>query len=451
MELDKDSFRFDKSNRTIYAIGDLHGDITPLIICLRDCCNVIKKIKGIKYTQQQIDNDMENELSKHWNDSSYKEDLNYEWIGGNSYVVICGDLINNSRNGGIKPFEYPFEEAKIFKFINAINEQAMKYCGKIFKIIGNHEFDSINGELLTNIHRDNMVTEMTKNYDGYKQNSIDRLHYFKKNNPGAELIAKDNVYLFVMIRDFIFTHGGISSDYFNVKNLNELNKKYNKYINNSEDTTFDYENRGNIEYALTNIQYIDDTHKIDNGLVKDRYFGQHDEEIPINDKCKKLENIFNNFYCDLKKYGYTENQNFKLVVGHSTQNNYVNPKYTINATFDNKIRDTIIDDIIVSNEFKSDSIYYGKEKKENNININNGISVSCPINGIPTIYRLDIGMSRGAYNMQNNNDDGYIYSRTPQILKIIYNENDKPIISIIKSSLENTRIHVPGLNIFNQK
>jgi len=27
----------------IYAIGDIHGDIMPLIICLRDCCKVIKK------------------------------------------------------------------------------------------------------------------------------------------------------------------------------------------------------------------------------------------------------------------------------------------------------------------------------------------------------------------------------------------------------------------------
>jgi hypothetical protein len=43
MELDKDSFQFNFQNKTIYAIGEIHGDITPLIVCLRDCCQVIKK------------------------------------------------------------------------------------------------------------------------------------------------------------------------------------------------------------------------------------------------------------------------------------------------------------------------------------------------------------------------------------------------------------------------
>lgn len=27
----------------IFAIGDIHGDIIPLVICLRDCCKVIRK------------------------------------------------------------------------------------------------------------------------------------------------------------------------------------------------------------------------------------------------------------------------------------------------------------------------------------------------------------------------------------------------------------------------
>ena len=31
----------------IYAIGDIHGDIMPLIVCLRDCCNVIQKKKDL--------------------------------------------------------------------------------------------------------------------------------------------------------------------------------------------------------------------------------------------------------------------------------------------------------------------------------------------------------------------------------------------------------------------
>ena len=34
-------------NSIIYGIGDIHGDIMPLIICLRDCCKVIRKKKDL--------------------------------------------------------------------------------------------------------------------------------------------------------------------------------------------------------------------------------------------------------------------------------------------------------------------------------------------------------------------------------------------------------------------
>lgn len=34
-------------NSIIYGIGDIHGDIIPLIICLRDCCKVIRKKKDL--------------------------------------------------------------------------------------------------------------------------------------------------------------------------------------------------------------------------------------------------------------------------------------------------------------------------------------------------------------------------------------------------------------------
>ena len=111
----------------IYAIGDIHGDIMPLIICLRDCCKVIKKKDGYNYIQTEIDKDLDSNMLKEWNDSTYVDDLNYIWIGGDSNVVFCGDLLDNVR-GPIykKPQEYPFEEARIFKFINSIINKLKK-------------------------------------------------------------------------------------------------------------------------------------------------------------------------------------------------------------------------------------------------------------------------------------------------------------------------------------
>jgi hypothetical protein len=104
--------------------------------------------------------------------------------------------------------------------------------------------------------------------------------------------------------------------------------------------------------------------------------------------------------------------------------------------------------MLVNNEFYSEEIYNGDEKKVDGVIINNGISISCNKDKIPQIYRLDVGLSRGAYNFKNNDSDEYIYSRTPQVLKIVY-QDYVPKVSIIKSSVENTRIHVPGLGISN--
>ena len=45
-------------NSIIYGIGDIHGDIMPLIICLRDCCKVIRKKKRFNFKQDKIDDDL---------------------------------------------------------------------------------------------------------------------------------------------------------------------------------------------------------------------------------------------------------------------------------------------------------------------------------------------------------------------------------------------------------
>ena len=106
--------------------------------------------------------------------------------------------------------------------------------------------------------------------------------------------------------------------------------------------------------------------------------------------------------------------------------------------------------ILVNNKFISNEIYYGPEKVENGVIINNGISIGCmdPNISIPNIYRLDVGLSRGAANFKDRNDDSYIYSRTPQVIKITYT-NEIPKVTIIKSSLENTKIHIKDYNIQN--
>jgi hypothetical protein len=446
MVINTNTFRLDDKVPKIFAIGDIHGDIIPFIVALRDCCRVIKKKSDYRFNQKEKDQDMIKELSKEWSDNSYIEDLNYEWVGNDAYVVLCGDIINNSRSQKPKPEEYPLEELRILKFINAINKMAMKKGGRIFKVIGNHDFDNINKEILTSPYKNNLVTKKTGEYEGYKVGAIDRFHYFNNGNIGAQVFGIDNAYLFLVIRDFIFVHGGISSGLFNFENLNYINEKFNSYLNDASNTLFDKESNS-LEYKLVSS----DGGPRENGLVKCRYFSQRFDKISEEEICGDLEIKFNILLEGLRANGYSGHKNFRLVVGHSTQNKFFNEKNTYYSTYDNLIKENYINDgIIVNNKFVEGNVYNGDGKIKDDIIINNGISVGCNNErGLSKIFRIDVGLSRGAFNFKDNDTDEYLYSRTPQVLEIIYEDNI-PKVNIIKSSVENTKIHISDLGISNE-
>ena len=61
----------------------------------------------------------------------------------------------------------------------------------------------------------------------------------------------------------------------------------------------------------------------------------------------------------------------------------------------------------------------------------------------PSIFRIDVGMSRG-FNLMDYNED-FILSRTPQVLKVDYT-NTNPEMSVIKSVLKNTLLHAPRIS-----
>ena len=452
----------------IYAIGDIHGDIIPLIICLRDCCNVIKKKSNIilkkqvfNFNQNKIDDDLNYQMNKEWDDTTFVDNLNYEWCGDNAYVVFCGDLLDNVR-GEIekKPGEFPFEEARIFKFINAINKEAMEKNGRIFKILGNHDMYNLNGRVKTSYS--SYVSQYAQNYDGYKNDADGRLDYFGKGKPGAKLIGEDDAYLFLMINDFIFVHGGISTTSISVDNIEQVNESLMKYIYDiSENNVFDTETN-NIENSLTFSNGDDD------GLVKDRYFGFVDGKTE-EEMCTVLYNRFVIICRDIKnKYNdiSQENKNIcnpnkmKLVIGHCNQN-----KITSDS---NKIFKSGFSQLVHYDEDKqfieeyTAPVFKGEPSKKTGIY---GITVSCGDRNIdkyldkdidkyleinfnkPSIFRLDVGMSRGFNLMEAGYKfKEYILSRTPQVLKIIYKKLNDPHISVIKSSYQNTMIHLTELD-----
>lgn len=133
----------------------------------------------------------------------------------------------------------------------------------------------------------------------------------------------------------------------------------------------------------------------------------------------------------------------KLVIGHCNQNLITSKK--------NQIFKSGFSKLIKSDSFTqefSKPVFSGESSKEHGIY---GITVSCgdrkdddtiDVNN-PSIFRIDVGMSRG-FNLMDYNED-FILSRTPQVLKVDYT-NTNPEMSVIKSILKNTLIHAPRIS-----
>jgi hypothetical protein len=128
------------SNRRIISLSDIHGDIDSLLICLRDCADVIVKKERYRFDSNiERDPNLEILLVKDINDQDYVRDLNYQWNEANSdtIVVIIGDLIDPLRSDtaidpltGIPSLYYSQVELKLLHFINALNENALETMRK---------------------------------------------------------------------------------------------------------------------------------------------------------------------------------------------------------------------------------------------------------------------------------------------------------------------------------
>jgi len=326
----------------------------------------------------------------------------------------------------MKPQEFPMEEARIFLFINIINKQAMTKGGRIYKVLGNHDLLNLNGETKNKLS--SYVSTYAKTYPGYIGG---RLDYFKAKNYGSKLIGEDGVFLFLMINEFIFVHGGISSNLISKENIIKLNTNLNEYIKGNNNF-FDMASKS-IENQLSFESEEED------GLVQDRFFGfkqgKSEQEL-----CSVLYNKFKRLCSDRN---FCDPDKLKLVIGHCVQNKTTEDKDKIfQSSFSQLNSSSEKDSLVYAEEFIA-PVYKGDDKDKAIY----GITVSCGDrkNGVidynnPSIFRIDVGMSRG-FNPKIYSDE-HTKSRTPQVLKI---DKDKKI-SIIKSTLKNTLIHVTDMD-----
>jgi hypothetical protein len=469
------------NNTRILSLSDIHGDIHSLIIALRDCGEVIKKDNFI---HDKEDSELETLLNIDISDkdNDYIDSLNYNWIGNDTHVVIIGDCLDINRNSDsiLNNIEYPQIEIKIFRFINAINRQAMSNGGRIIKMFGNHEIYNIMGNknFIKKYSFPNTI-KLKNYYRGYN-----RYDCFKYGNEGYKLMLEDGMYFLFKINNNLFVHGGPTNnfDFYDYNRINNIiNNNNNYYYIKTEIKKFcNYDSNfsplwtrifGN--FSLINKRIYDNEEFCNNVkqiLIKMKGNGYFKDDIKklriiVGHCVQSLSTIFNNKNITFNYINTQKTTNIKEVLEPKLEkinkddkrsipnkltlideykNDYLIDKYNIDYLLDSN-------KLIINNNNNYDVKYRGFANLEKRIVF--GITMECDndLNSADNyIYKVDVGVSRGFdSNLLPTKEDieklsneelenKYYLSRTPQILEI---QNDKP--KIIRSLLTNTKIHQP--------
>lgn len=407
----------------IFGLSDIHGDLHSFIICLRDCAKVIKKNIDLN-----IEENFNIDISV--SDKNYDESFGYIWCGENSYVVICGDIIDPSRsNGCFKEDdkicgEYPQIEIKLIRFINNINKQAKNRAGRIIKLLGNHELSSILGNQLDNVYDSDLFVK--NYYRGFKRNEI-----FKVGNEGFNLLLEDKCYILIKINNTIFVHGQLPKQ--NILEINDINKFINK--SKSKHSLVEWQNKLLIYNQGFGLLW--DREWSESNFINNRYKNEKQNEI-----CESIKKDLINFT------NSNDIEKLRVVLGHCPQNSS-SAKDLINTTMTFKMKQDEI-----SKTYSSKEYYTGKITASNQDTIF-GITMQCPkpkINNYTDfyVYHIDVSSSRGfdktsyydkissSESDSINNENRYLFSKTPQVLCIEILDN-LDFVTIIKSKMKNTR------------
>ena len=373
--------------RRIIAIGDIHGDLEALYVCLKYCARVISgSLVRAPPEMESVDN-------------FYKAVENINWIGGDTNVVLIGDSIDRGRVGAVKNKHGLTsgavfgEEVKIFMLLNRLAVQADHAGGRVIKLLGNHE--------LINLYYSKRRLAKFFQYNGISYDS-ERLHWITK--PDGILrtaVEACGGRIAVKIGSWVFVHGGIVPLF-----LDAIKKE-------------------TVRATMTAI----------NETVTDRtvFVPGHNEASPVWNRtysnfeiqptpCSQLELVLNYF-----------GQEDKMVVAHSTQPRSAENTYLLTS----KISEDRV------------SVTYGGPPRFCQLKVRPP-SGDCPVlagitcdcldrRGQPRLWRIDVGMSRG-FDMEDNLKIPDMFSaRRPQVLEIL----DDTTVHVIKSKYDLPRDDYP--------
>jgi hypothetical protein len=491
---------FKQPKSRMILLGDIHGDFDALETILVEQAEVLEK--------------------KIHNEQNY-----YRWIGGNTWVVCLGDLIDRCREESIfeqiqmlnhstgkyetinkSIGEDSTSEMKVLDLLNMTMIQAEKSGGKLIKIIGNHDFESIPGGVpffytaysspyfyyhtLNTLYETKKIT--LQNYQavwntlktsGAPSNQIKsylRQHYFGINQILNCKLRAGNAFLVIQIGDWIMAHGGILRNmieyYYNLNNpqlnipLNNILKndeRLSKYLKSKknksgDDGSYDesiddfvtditkFENpwvdtlSGKSWIQILNKTFYEYAHGTLNDLEKNKFRSYLQGEYlntdsviydrSLGDHCCNTEQQLGQYHFELYQkivklqlFHFKKNKDIKIAIAHCPQiaNVGMLSKSYLPDNVTRKGHSKISTNWI---ETRIDN------RKDQRYTYYSGISGDLPDqNGIPKLWRLDVGYSRAFDSKPLNElvdaiEKGYLemfpalvrllHARAPQCLEV---------------------------------
>lgn len=396
---------FAQDNHDLYVLGDIHGDFDVLRKCLEECAQVAQFV---------------------WVDHEHTKGKP-KWIGGNAYVVLCGDVLDRQRKGAYRDEkgwgggEYSDEEYDILLYLTILNRQAIKEGGRVFAIWGNHEANAI----------------LQKDYS-YASPGIVRKNRERDmavpNGRLTQLLRECCAYGLLQIGDWVFVHGGLLPSIINKvvdpdHPIDSTNNFFTRITEAVQYTLGQETERSKSEKHTQKLRHILKhaflPHGKQNARDSDSFLWN--DSVSAEDKkvdCDAVKDALKAFVPHIRALGFSVNPDrLHIVVGHSTQT-YQQDGYV----FTHKNRKLSDRKRIV---LQGPAVHYKQnEKKEEKERRYLGINFNCTFEKDADdgrVWRVDACMSRAfdfterfKQHMKQGEKDfkRYIFARQPQVLYV---------------------------------
>lgn len=364
----------------VIAIGDIHGDFQALITCMRDCAQV-------------ADYD--------WDTDTWK------WVGGETFVVLVGDLVDRFRGNhtplderGLGPGENEDDELAIILMINQLNPQAIRAGGRIFKCLGNHEIENMNGN----------YRSVTPKY----VKSGQRQQEWKTNGIVRNALFSCGAYGVVQIGQWIFCHGGLSKGL--ILSLKQAQKSKG------------YENVVDFIHQQLTMKYNDTSKTQEQDILTKRiYNSQQGVHRDKNESFVWNDGFSNKLKLDDETCGELE-ENLSLLGEDEIKNELMQPKYLVVGHRQqpetdierlgwSNIEDTSDFDQDRRLLFEYNPRKIVKAKSLSTLRINGDCTRQD--SGLPSVWRVDVSMSRSFKPGENKKFP------QPQVLEILFDSESR--------------------------